>query len=114
VLKGDIVVRVTDSELSRAELSQGGPKGYRRLSEAERDAWAVEFRNNWLTSDGETRVPPRLRAVRIDPEGHYLVLQARTAQPEGKTRYAGGFMTILDTVTGYEIVVARKFMRRVT
>ena len=82
--------------------------GYIILTAEDIRSWEDSDASKGMTSDGETKLPPKARAVRLDPEKTYVVLRARATAKVGYGNPMGGMTLVLDASTGDEIYVRRK------
>jgi len=96
-----------------------GVSGTRATTAAERNAWYEKFhadcragRDVWHDSAGESRLAPSLTDTDFSV-GKILTVTAATASPKRVGMYqagAGRYCMVLDTVTGHEWLVAKRFL----
>jgi hypothetical protein len=96
-----------------------GVSGTRATTAAERNAWYEKFhadcragRDVWHDSAGESRLAPSLTDTDFSV-GKILTVTAATASPKRVGMYqagAGRYCMVLDTVTGLEWMVAKRYL----
>ena len=78
------------------------------LSKEDIANWRMSDDSRGMTSAGETKLPPKARAVKLDPQKTYVVLRARVRVRLGYGNPVGGMTLVLDASTGDQIYVRRR------
>ncbi len=99
-------VRAVPSEKYKSNVT-----GYVVLSDADIENWRSSSASRGMTDAGETKLPPKSRAIVLDPEKTYVVLRARATVKVGYGNPMGGMTLVLDATTGDEIYVRRNDLR---
>lgn len=111
-----IVPKLKKGQLVRVRQ---GVSGSRATTQAERNAWYEKFhadcragRDVWHDSAGESRLAPSTTGTDFSV-GKILTVTAAVASPKRVGMYqagAGRFCMVLDTVTGLEWLVSKRFL----
>ena len=88
---------------------EGWVPGYRRLTQQELDSWYASDESKGMTSDGETKLPPRCTLIKCWRDKLYHVVRARAKAVIGWGK-TGGFVEIVCTETGEQFCVKRDLL----
>lgn len=97
-----------DYPLSHSKNDHAGQiEGYRHLTEAEVASWYNSPASKGMTSDGETKLPPRCTTFPIHKDDVLIVERARCRASFSWGNPTGGWAKVLNTHTGESLYVKR-------
>lgn len=84
------------------------PWGWRNLTADERAAWYASDDSKGMDSAGESKLPPRDVAIRLEPLRPYIVVKGRCAPNRGWGRSVLNCCQVTDPTSGETFFVERR------